>query len=139
MVLGGLVEEDADVLLEVAAALAHDAPRAAAGAVRDRDGIGVVHYAVYLLIGAAARVVVYGHLDGDDAHHALADGDEGRERRYSLAGVLLKALGDDGVLLAHLLVADHHLHDARHPDGQEELVAALLFGIAADAEVGQLI
>ena len=139
MELGGLAEADAALLREEAAALAHDSPRAAAGAVRDRDGIGVVHYAVYLLIGAAACVVVYGHLDGDDAHHALSDGDKGCERRYSLAGVLLKALGDDGVLLAHLLVADHHFHDARHPDGQEELVAALLLGIAADAEVGQLI
>ena len=139
VVLGGLVEEEADVRLQVAAALAHEAARPAAGAVRDGDGVGVVHDAVDLLVGAAARVVVYGHLDGDDAHHALADGDEGGQRGNALARVLLEALGYDGVLLAHLLVADHHLHDARHPDGHVELVHAVLFGEAADAELGQLV
>ena len=41
VVLGGLVEEDADVLLQVAAALAHEAARPAAGAVRDGDGVAL--------------------------------------------------------------------------------------------------
>ncbi len=139
VVLRALVEEDAYVLLQVAAALAHQAAGTAAGAVGDGDSPGVVDYLVYLLIAAPVRVVLYGHLNRDDAHHALADGDERSQRGDAPARVLLKALGYDGVTLAQLLVADHHLHDARHPDGQEILVLAVLEVAAADAYLRQLV
>ena len=123
----------------MAAALAHQAAGAAAGAIRDRDGPGVVDNLVYLLVCTPVSVVLYCHFHGYDAHHALADGDERRERRDAAPGVLLKALGYNRIALAQLLVADHHLHDARHPDGQEVLVLAVLEIAAADANLRQLV
>ena len=139
MVFRALVEENADVLLQVAAALAHQAARAPAGAVRDGDGPGVLHNLVYLLVAALVRVVLYRHLHRDDAHHALPHGDKGREGRDAPARVFLKALRDYGVALAQLLVADHHLHDARHPYGQEKLVLPVLEVHAAQSDVRQLV
>ena len=139
VILRALVEEDADVLLQMPAALAHEAAAPSAGAVGDRDGPGVFNYLVYLLVGAAVGIVLNRHLDGDDAHHALADRHEGRERGNAPAGILLKALGYDRVALHLLLVADHHLHDARHPYRQEELVLPVLEAHAAQAYVRQLV
>ena len=123
----------------MAAALAHYAPCAAAGARSDGDGPGVVYYALDLVIWRGVRVVFDGAADGHDAHGAHAHGEVGHKDRRAVAGIALKALGNDRVFLHLRLDGQHALHDAGHPNG---VVIRLLVAVidAADySAVGELV
>ena len=137
--LGVVVYVHAHVFFQVAAALAHYAPRTAAGARTDGDGPGVVYYALDLVIWRGVRVVLYRAADGHDAHGTHAHGEVGHKDRRAVAGIALKALGNDRVFLHLRLDGQHALHDAGHPDG---IVVRLLLPVidAADyTAVGELV
>ena len=115
--LGVVVNIHAHIFLEVAAALAHKAPRAAAGAGAYGDGPGSLDYVLDLVIGGCVRVVPNGAADGHRAHGTHARREVRDKYGRAVARIALKALGNDGVFLHLLLDGEHAFHDARHPDG----------------------
>ena len=72
MEVGRLVEHDAHVLLKMAAALAHDPARAAAGAVGNCDLPRALYVFAQLVGRDCVAVEVDGLLHGDNAHNAHA-------------------------------------------------------------------
>ena len=137
--LGVVVYVHAHVFFEVAAALAHYAPGTAAGTWSHGYRPGVVNYALHLVIGSGVSVVLDRAAHWHYAHGAHAHGEVGHKDRRAVAGIALKALGNDRVFLHLRLDGQHALHDAGHPDG---IVVRLLLPVidAADyAAVGQLV
>ena len=140
--LGVVVYVHAHVVLEVAAALAHEAPRAAAGAGADGDGPGSLDDVLDLVIGRGVRVVLYRAADGHRTHGAHAGREVRDQDGGAVAGVALKALGDDGVLFDLLLDGEHAFHDAGHPDGVIvglDIVVLTLVNAADDAALDELV
>ena len=139
VVHGVVVEVDAHVLLEVSAALAHQAAGAAAGAGAHGHGPGVLHEAVHLIVAGLAGVVLDRGLHGDDAHHVHAGVHKRGEHAHAAAGVFLKALAEHGILVALLAVGHDALHDAGHPDGIEIIGLAVAHALAHGAGFAQLV
>ena len=82
-----------------------------------------------------------GALHGDDAHQAVAVGQDGTHGLHAQAGVLLKGAADLGVGLHQGDVVDHHLQDAGGEDLHEVDVLAvrLAVGAAEHAVVDQIV
>ena len=123
----------------MAAALAHQAARAAAGAGADRDGPGVVEELGDLVVARLAAVVLDRALHRDDAHEVHARVQEGRQHGHAHAGILLEALAEHGVFFAVLFVGKDALHDAGHPDRVIPAELAVHLAAAADAGVLELV
>ncbi|OPZ59552.1 MAG: hypothetical protein BWY87_00946 [Deltaproteobacteria bacterium ADurb.Bin510] len=137
VVLGAMAQDQTHVLLEVAAALAHDAAGHAAGAVGHGETVILFEIVRNLLVGQLLHVAVDGGFDRNDAHGAGALGHVGGQRGHAGAGVLLEGAGDLRKLLDLRAVADHHLEHARREDLHEENIDAVTFEDLADADVGQ--
>ncbi len=129
-VYGIVVEVHAHILFQMAAALAHEPARTAAGAGADGDRRCVFDDGRKLVVGRSVAVVLDGAHDGHDAHEVHAAAEHGSEHADADAGVLLKADRKVGVLLALFAVAEYALHDAGHPDG---VVVERLFAVVAHA------
>ena len=123
----------------MAAALAHQAARAAAGAGTDRDGPGVVEELGDFVVARLAAVVLDRALYRDDAHEVHARVQEGRQHGHAHAGILLEALAEHGVFFAVLFVGKDALHDAGHPDRVVPAELAVHLAAAADACVLELV
>ena len=120
LALAGVVEhvahmahEDAQALVQIAAALAHEPADPAALAGRH------AHMAVVVLDVLVAALVVDGDgvrgdgaLHRDDAHDAGAHGGVGRVVDLAVGGVLVEGVGDLGVGQTELLVYQQELKNA---------------------------
>ncbi|OPZ59948.1 MAG: hypothetical protein BWY87_00737 [Deltaproteobacteria bacterium ADurb.Bin510] len=139
VVFGGGAHKDAHVLLDVAAALAQDAARGAAGTVGHGEDVVLVEVVGDLFEGYLLHVGVDGALDRDDAHRTVARRQVGRQLGDADAGVFLEGPADLGVFGQLFAVADHLLEDAGGEGLDEEAVDAVAVVDAADADHGQLI
>ena len=128
---GIVVEVHAHVLFQMAAALAHEPPGAAAGTWPHRDRPGVFHQLCHLVVACLVGVVLNGALHRDHAHHVHAHVHKGRQHGHAAAGVFLKALTQHRVLIALFPVGEDPLHDTGYPDG---IVPAVLAVHPADAD-----
>ena len=115
--LGIVVYVHAHVFLEVAAALAHEAPGAAAGAGADGDRPSSLDDVLYLVIGSSVGVILDRAAHGHGAHGAHTDREVRNKYGCPVTRIALEALGDDGVLFNLLLHGEHAFHDAGDPDG----------------------
>ena len=141
VVLRAFAHLDAHLLGQVAAAVADGGAGGAAGAGRHGEGVILVQIVAELLIGADAGEILDGALHGDNAHQAVAVGDQGGHGLHADAGVLLEGLAHLGMGVQQLLVVHQHLHDAGGEDLHEVHVFSqlLIVGAAEDADPGQVL
>ena len=115
-----MAHEDAQALVQIARALAHQAAHAAALAGRDAQmAVVVLDVLAAALVVDLLRVGGDGALDRDDAHDARAH--RGVRRVLDLAGggVLVEGVGDLGMRQAELLVDEQELKNAGGVGRQE--------------------
>ena len=141
VMLRALAHLHAHLLGQVAAAVVDGGAGGAAGAGRDAEGVILIEIVGQLLIVADAGDVLDGALHGDDAHQAVAVGQQRGHGGHTDAGVLLKSAAHLGMGVQQLLVVDQHLHDAGGKDLHEVLVHTGLRvpGAAEDADPGQVL
>ena len=123
----------------MAAAFAHQAAGTAAGTCADRDRMRLFDQIADLIIRSRLRLGCNRRVHGHDAHRAHAGTHVCRQNARSSAGVLFKALADDGVCVALLAVGQNALHDAGNPDRVVVRCNAVVKAAAHDARVSQLV
>ena len=127
LALAGAVEhvahvahEDAETLVQVAAALAHHAADAATLTRRDAQmALVVLQVLADALVVDLLGVGGDGALHGDDAHDTRAHGGVGGVLDLAGGGVLMEGVGDLGVRLAELLIDQQELKNAGSIGRQE--------------------
>ena len=115
--MGIVIEVDAHILFQMAAALAHKAAGPAAGAGADGDGFRILDQRGYFIIIGHFRIVLYRRFYGDDSHEGHAGARIWTKDRYTPAGILFEACAQIRVLIALFPVGHDAFHDAGNPNG----------------------
>ena len=121
-IIGALVQLDAHILLQMAAALAHESSGAPACTVRHTQPPGFFYVGRYFLVIRGMAVPVDCLLDGYDTHQSFSNRNIWSEQFGPSAGIFLETLRHHRIFLCLLFVRNHHLHDSRNPDRQHVVV-----------------
>ena len=136
---GVVVEIEAHILFQMAAAFAHQTARSSAGAGADGDCPRLFDQRGDLVIGGFVRVVFDGAHNGHNAHEIHAVAEHRGEHADADAGILLKTRAELGVRVALLAVGENALHDAGYPDRVIVAENAAADARADDARFNELV